>query len=172
MTPQQQAALEGLVGRVLTQGEIDSIAPMVAARTDGLIAESLSLGRIQLSSRHITERGVRALNVLPRHRMALLTVLKDAEVSVPGWFVPTLTAIGVPAADHAALSDDIKSAYYWLKNADGLDIGASGARGMLDIIAAAVPDAAPACVAVKALAELPNPISVNAVSDALNNIGV
>ena len=144
----------------------------MTARTDGAIAELLSVGRKQVSPRHITERGVRALGVLPRHRLALLTVLKDAEAAVPAWFIPTLTAIGIPTADHAALADDIRSAYYWIKNADGLDVGASGARGMLDIIAAAVPDAAPACVAVKALAETPNPVSVNAVSDALNSIGV
>lgn len=167
MTPQQQSALETLAGRALTDSEVTQITPLVAAGATQAIADILSVGRKRIVSRHLTERGVRALAVLPRSRHALLQTLRDAAQSTPAWLVPTLTAVGVPAEDHAALADDLASAHGWLLNADGLDIGAASARSMLDVIAAAVPSAAPACAAVKALAEEPDPITHTQVGAAL-----
>lgn len=131
------------------------------------IADALSVGRTRVVSRMITERGVRALPVLPRSRHALLQTLRDAATTTPAWLVPTLTALGVPQEDHAAMADDIASAHGWLLNADGLDIGTSAARSMLDLIAASVPAAAAACAAVKALATVPDPIAHTQVGAAL-----
>jgi hypothetical protein len=131
------------------------------------IADALSVGRVRVVSRHITERGVRALPVLPRSRHALLQTLCDAAQAAPPWLVPTLTALGVPAEDHAAMADDLASAHGWLLNADGLDIGTAAARSMLDLIAATVPAATQACLAVKALAEEPDPITHTQVGAAL-----
>lgn len=131
------------------------------------IADILSVGRVRVIPRHITERGVRALSVLPRSRHALLQTLKDAAGTSPAWLVPALTAAGVPTEDHAAMSDDLASAYTWLLNADGLDVGTTAARSMLDLIAAMVPAATQACLAVKALAEEPDPITHTQVGYAL-----
>lgn len=171
MTPQQQTALETLVGRALTADEVSAIDGWLPARRDDQIAALLSTGRKRVVSRHVTERGVRALAVLPRARFALLDCLRTAANTEPAWLSPTLTALGVPAQDHPAYADDLASAWRWLLSPDGLDIGSPAARSMLDLIAANVTAAAPACAAVKALAEEPAPITVGAVSDALNAAG-
>lgn len=176
MTPQQKTALEALAGRALTAPEEAQLDPLLAIRNDEAIAGLLSLKadgtpRTRVMPRHVTERGVRALtDVQPRSRFALLSELKAAATTTPAWFVPTLTALQIPAEDHDALADDLASAHGWLLDADGLDIGAAGARNMLDLIAEAVTAAAPACVAVKKLAEVPDPISTSAVSAVLNEL--
>lgn len=168
MTPAQQSALEVLVGRALTGDEATAIDGYLPTRRDDLIAALLSTGRKRIVPTHITERGVRTLAVLPRARFALLDCLRTAATAEPAWLSPTLTALGVPAEDHPAYADDLASAWRWLVSPDGLDIGSAAARGMLDIIAANVTAAAPACAAVKALAEESDPIITAAVSDALN----
>lgn len=113
----------------------------------------------RIESRFVTERGVRALAVLPRSRHALLQTLKDAESAPPAWFVPVMTAAAVPVEDQPAYLDDISAAWRWLTQEGGIDIGSGAARAMLDMIAAGVPAAASACVAVKALAEAPAPVT-------------
>lgn len=50
MTPDQKAALEGLVGRSLTSDEVTAMDPFVDARNDVAIASALSLNRTRLSS--------------------------------------------------------------------------------------------------------------------------
>lgn len=178
MTPQQKAALESLAGRTLSEGEVAAIDLLLSPgnRNDVAIAAALSVKadgqpRTRVTSRHVTERGVRALEaVLPRSRFALLSTLKSAALATPAWLAPTLTALQIPVEDHEAYADDLASAHGWLLDADGLDIGANGARNMLDLIADAVPAAAPACAAVKKLAEVPDPVSVDAVSEALNTL--
>lgn len=45
MTPAQQTALEGLVGRELSEAEVATIAPLVDARNDAAVAAALSVGR-------------------------------------------------------------------------------------------------------------------------------
>lgn len=133
----------------------------------GDIAAALSAGRIRLTEYRITELGARTLPVLPRHRFALLQALRDAAQAAPAWLVPVLTAAGVPTEDHAALADDLASGYRCLLTPPGLDVGSAQTRLMLDAIAAGVPDAAPACAAAKALAEVPDPIDHGVVSAAL-----
>lgn len=170
MTPAQKSALEAVAGRPLTDGESASIAGWLPERRDDLIANVLSTARKRITSTHITERGVRALNVLPRSRFALLNCLRAAQDATPDWLAPALTAMGVPVEDHPAYADDLASAWRWLLSADGLDVGSDVARRMLDLIAANVPAAAPACAAVKELAECADPISTGVVSDALNDV--
>lgn len=144
-----------------------ALQALAAQNATQAIAEALSVGRVRIVSRHVTERGVRALPVLPRSRHSLLTTLQAAATQTPSWLVPTLTALGIPSEDHAAYADDLGSAYRWLTNADGLDIGTAAARSMLDLIAASVPAAAAACAAVKALAEVPDPVTHEQVGAAL-----
>lgn len=131
--------------------------------TVALAAHPTFAGITTVEPRMLTTRGVRALpGVLPRSRHALLQVLKDAANATPAWFVPTLTALGVPSEDHAAMADDLASAWDALNafaEGGGLDVGSAAARGMLDIIAASVPESAAACTAVKALAEVPAPVA-------------
>ena len=173
MTPQQQASLETLIGAALTQAQVDEIGPLVDARNDAAVAAALSVGRKVVVSTLVTARAVRAVgSVLPRSRLALLTALQDAASTEPAWLAPTLTALGVPTEDHPAMADDLASAWGALNSftdGGGIDIGTSAARGMIDIIAAAVPAAAAACNAVKALAERPSRIDANQVSEVLNN---
>lgn len=168
MTEAQQTALEGLVRRSLTAGEIVAIDALLPARNDVAIAALLSVGREKIVTRMVGERGIKSLACLPRHYHALLQTLKDAQTATPSWFSPVLTAAGIAADDIPALADDLGCAYGWLKQDAGLDVGAAGVRKMLDAIAVGVPLALPACAAAKALAVHPDPIGVNAVSDALN----
>lgn len=172
MSPAQRFALETLVDRALTEGEVAQIDQHLPGRRDDLIAGILSAGRTRLEPMRVTERSVRDLpSVLPRSRFALLNTLRTAETAAPAWFAATLAAIGVPPEDHAALADDLASAWRWLTTEGGIDISSSAARSMLDIIASGVPEAAAACAAVKALPLRPAPISTGAVSDALNAAG-
>lgn len=167
MTPQQQAALEAGAGRALTAEDITVLDPLVAIRADGEIATHLSVGRVKVVSRMLSERGVRALPVLPRARLALLQTLKDAQSAQPAWLPTVLTAAGIPAADHPAIADDLASAYPWLQQDAGLDVGNPSVRAMLDLIAIGVPAAASACAALKALGEAADPLPHAAISDAL-----
>lgn len=133
------------------------------------VAAALSGRHAVLVPRMLSERGVRDLPVLPRSRYALLTVLRDAEATTPAWLAPTLSAAGVPEADHAALADDLASAYRWITQEAGIDVASAGARAMLDIISAAVPESTAACAAAKALAERPEIVTWQEVKAALEN---
>lgn len=159
MTPQQ------IRDAIAASPELTALAEPPA--NTQAIADALSVGRQRVVPYHISERGVRAMPVLPRSRHALLQTLHDAAQAAPPWLTPALTAIGLPAEDHPAIADDLASAYGWLLNADGLDIGTDAARSMLDLIAMTVPAAASACMAIKALAEEPDPITHTQVGAAL-----
>ena len=58
MTPAQQSALEGIVGRPLTAGDITALDPLVEARNDAGIATYLSTGRT-------------AVGLVPRHTFSI-----------------------------------------------------------------------------------------------------
>lgn len=115
----------------------------------------------------ITERGVRSLDVAPVSRKALLDTIKAAQTETPAWAGAVMDGAGISAADQVVYLDDLASAWPWLVREGGVNVGASGARLMLDLIAAGVPDAAEACAAVKALAEVPDVVSVHQVSRAI-----
>lgn len=172
MLPAQQAALEAVAGRVLDAGDLAALDPLLNVRDDIAIAAHLSVGRVRVGEHRVSELGVRrCLGVVPASR--LLKVLRDSAVAadsgaVEPWLVTTLTGMGVPASDHDAYQETVGSAWRWLTQAEGLDVGASAARDMLDLIAAGVPAVATACAAIKGLAVVDDPLSSAAVSAALN----
>lgn len=168
MTPSQKQAIEAVIGRTLTVEEETQIDGHLLTGNFAAIAAMFPPKKV-IYTRQITERGVRTVSVAPRHRFALLDTLRQASTAVPAWFIPTLAALGVPEADRPGMADDLQSAWYWLRDPDGVDIGSASVRSMLDIIAAAVPDAAPACVAVKELAERQVPITYLDIQNALEN---
>lgn len=146
-------------------------AALIAARDDAAIAAALSVGRTR--RKHpvmISERGVRAL--LPATQASpLLRLLRDASqsVGVPAWFTATLTAVGVPEPMHQDYADNLGSAWHWLLDSDGIDVSSDASIAMLDLIAAYdAPKFGAAVATLKALSVVPDPVSVNAVSDALN----
>lgn len=170
MTPTQQAALEGIAGRALTQQEIEQIDPLLDPDNRDDVAITAKLQALRPPAyveTRITELGVRRLAVLPRHRFALLEAFREAEAGPPAWASAALEAAQVPAEDRPALLDDLASGWRWLQTPPGIDIAAPGARQLLDVIAVGVPQAAPACEAVKLLAPVV-PLDMTAVSFALN----
>lgn len=130
------------------------------------LAAALSAGRTRVQSRMISTRGMREG---PRPAaQQLIAVLRAAETAPPAWLSPALSAAGIPEALHASYADDLASAYAWLQG-DGLDIGSPAVRPMLDLIAVAQPDTAPACAWLKGLAEVAAPVSEFAVRVAIYN---
>lgn len=174
MTPQQKSALEALMGATMTVEQESEIGPLVDSRDDAAVASLLSVGRTRTESVLVTTRAVRAIGtVLPRSRHALISTLRDAASTTPAWLDPTLTALGIAVEDHPAIADDLASAWAALNSftdGGGLDVGSSAARDMLDIIAAAVPEASAACIAVKALAERDAPLHHSEISAALAGV--
>ena len=118
----------------------------------------------------ITDRGVRSLDVAPVSRKALLDTIKAAQTEAPAWAGAVMDGAGISAADQAVYLDDLASAWPWLVREGGINVGASGARLMLDLIATGVPDAAEACAAVKALAEVPEAITWQQVKTAVEDV--
>lgn len=173
MTPAQKTALEGLVGRSLTSPEIESIEPHLASRNDVAIAQVLSTGRVKYQTKMISERGVRAALSIPAGS-ALMRLFREADADIangviPAWLPPVLNAMSVPAEMHEDFAEAIGSAYRWLVQDAGLDIGSPASRQMLDLIAASNPAKFGATVAIiKGLAGAADPINFNSVSDALN----
>ncbi len=172
MTPEQLNAIEAVRGAPLSQDQIDRITPLVDARIDAPAAVIASEGLQPVLQRtDITERGVQELPVLPRAWFALLTVIKDAAAQEPAWLAPTLAAVGVPAEDRPALAYSLSTAYAWIRpGGSGLDIASAPARAMLDVIAAAVPDAAPACAALKLKGERARTITAAVLTETLNGV--
>jgi hypothetical protein len=133
------------------------------------IANLLSNGRVSYQSTMITERGVRAaLGVSAASQF--LRLLKECEeaVGVPTWLGPVLTSFGIPSGSHIDYAEALGSAYGWLRQGAGIDVGSAATRGMLDIIAASDSAKFGATVAtLKALALIPNPVSAMQVANAL-----
>lgn len=172
MTPAQQSALEALAGRALEPGALATLDPLVAARNDVAIAAALSVGRVSVGERRVSELGVRKLlGVVPASR--LLSLLRASAAAadagtIEPWLATVLSGMGVAAEDHDAYQETIGSAWRWLTQPEGLDIGDAAARDMLDLVAAGNAALAASCVTLKAAAEQPDPIHFNRVSYALN----
>lgn len=172
MTPAQQSALAGLVGRALTAGEVSAIEPHLAVRNDVAIAAILSTGRVSLFPRTITARGVRAAVPIVA-AVRFLQLLRDLEglTEAPAWLTAILTAMGVPEADRFAYLDTLGCAHAWLQQEAGVDLGSPTTRSMLDLLAASNPPLYGACVAtLKSLAERSDPIPFALVSQKLNEV--
>lgn len=141
MTPEQKTALETVVGRPLTTTEEADIDALLPNRQDVQIAETLSVGRVTLVETHVDEGKI-------------------------------LSTIGLAAGnallDAIDAGTEFRHAKKQLTNR-GLDVSQTLVRQVLDALVTAVDGFdQPHADAIKALAEQPNPIHFNAVSDALN----
>ena len=138
-------------------------AALVAARNDAGIAAALSEGRTRPRTRMITERGV--ISILgPIEGEALLQGLEQFAAA-------TLPAEHPLAAHHAG----IKRIIGWLKPpSEGVDIGDPLTAQLLGTLAALNTQGVTTerVNALLAIAREPDPISVDAVSAALNSRSV
>jgi hypothetical protein len=145
MTPQQQSALESVVGRTLTGDEITAIDPLLDPnnRNDVAIAAILSEGRVRLKS----------------HEIGIGTVLG---VMAPdgGAFLDTLETIGA--------SDSNVKWLLKLIERGAFDVGLPASRAQMTAYAQAVPALADGINALLALGVEQDPIHYNKISDALN----
>lgn len=146
-------------------------ADALAARDCDALAAILSVGRTQYVTTMITERGVRAALSVPAASQFIRLLKACAEATAtPEWLAATLTAVGVAPALHQDYFDAIASAYGWLRQGAGIDIGSASARGMLDIIAASDPAKFGATSAtLKALASVPHPYTPLEIAEILYN---
>ncbi|MDR1995147.1 hypothetical protein [Azonexus sp.] len=143
MTPEQKSAVESVAGRALTADEIAAIEPLLSVRDDVGIAAILSVGRVRVEP---TPIGIGTC----------LAVMAPAG----GIFLDTLEQIG--AAD-----PNVKWSLKMIEQGT-FDIGHIVTRAQLLAFADANPLVADAVRSLLAVAEQPDPIHYNAVSDALN----
>lgn len=140
MTPAQQSALEAVAGRALTGDEIAAIDPLLPDRNDVEIAAILSVGRVTTT---YTEIG---------NGLILATIG---------------LASGNTLLDYLTTDATFRHVRPLLEQGR-LDVSSSLVRGALDNFAAGGVITQAEADALKALAETPNPIHYNAVSDSLN----
>lgn len=146
-------------------------ADALAARDCVELARIMSVGRIKLITKMITERGVRAaLSITAGSQF--IRMLKDASetVGVPAWLAATLTTIGLPETEHQDYADALASAYGWLRQDAGIDLSVAATRAMLDLIAASDPVMYGATITtLKALADHADPLTAQDVAEAVFN---
>ncbi len=162
MSPQQQTALEALVGRALTGDEVTAIEPYISNpnnRNDVQIAAVLSTGRTRVVQPHmVSARGLAA--AYPGGPLAAEAVLMKLEA----------------ARDAALVSEDqsqkvlgsLLRRQLGFLTADGLDFGAAALRAMLDQFAALNILTQQEAANLKGLASVADPLPVLDVSRALN----
>jgi len=143
MTPGQQTALESVAGRALATDEIAAIDPHLPGRNDVQIAEILSVGRTRTQPTPI----------------GIGTVLAVMAPS-GGDFLNALESLGQTDAN-------VKWALKMIEQGT-FDIGHPVSWEQMTQFAAAQPSLADAVAALLSIAEQPDPIHYNAVSDALN----
>ena len=143
MTPVQQAALESLVARALSADEIAAIEPLLPERNDVAIADILSTGRVKTEPM----------------RIGIGTILATMRPN-GGAFLNAMEAL---AATDANVKWTLK-----LIEQSNFDIGLAATREELNAFAAAHPELSAQIAALLAVAERPDPVHYNAVSDVLN----
>lgn len=141
MTPAQQTALEGLIGRVLSEAEVTAIAPLVDARNDAAIATALSVGRKKWAH---TEIGVGT--IIEVLGLAAANPVLDALYAAPDYRHIK------PLLDQGRLRLDVVAQAGMLQP---LVTGGMLTQAQLD--------------ALVARAKVDDPIQTNAVSEVLNN---
>lgn len=154
MTAAERAALESLVGRPLTEAEAAHVGAHLADpddRRDDLIAAALSEGRTEVRLTRVSEAG-------------LLERWPEGPVGADAFLVK-LEAFAESAHPAAGV---VRRALKFLGTSDGLDLGAAATHTMLDTLAAGAVIAPAEATAAKALSRHPAPISLDAVSRALN----
>lgn len=147
MTPAERAALQGLVGRDLTEDEAEQIDAHIADnRNDSAIATLLSAGR--------TRQADVAIGIGD-----ILDVLRGVGAG-GGAFLDTLQALGQQDRDLHYV--------YVLLESGRLHINKPNVRAGMQQLAQAVSALAPEIEALTGLGIEPDPLSVAQVSDALN----
>lgn len=156
MTPEQRLALEALVGRALTPAEVAQITVLIAPgnRQDGAIAALLSIGRTRVVSHFASERGI-----LERYPGG--PVQADA----------LLAALEAFAATTHPMARIVSRALKFLAQPEGLDIGSPATQALLDQLQAGNVLTLEQRNGLRAMATQPDPITLAAVSAALNSIG-
>ena len=155
MTPEQQAALEALIERVLTAPEITTLDPLVAARNDRAIAEVLSTGRTgDDEGASFTERSVmESWPSGPQDADAFLSKLET----------------------HAAGADPTASItarmVRFMRSPDGIRLGAPTTRAIFTGLRQAGVITVTELQQLRDIATRPAPLTVSAVSNALNALG-
>jgi hypothetical protein len=161
MTPAQQAALEALAGRALTEAEVEQITPLVADGSTQAIADILSVGRTEVRSRIISARGIAEL--FPGGPVPAEVVMLKLEGARDAM-------LGLPDTPENAVSRVIGSLLRrQLKRLDddGLDMGSPALRGMLDQFVTLGILTAEETAALKGMAVFPVPITHTQVGAAL-----
>ncbi len=143
MTPDQKSALEAVVGRALSADEHAAIEALLTERNDVAIAGVLSTGRVKIHSSPI----------------GIGTVLAVMAPS-GGDFLNALEATG-------AANANVRWALKMIEQGT-LDVGHPVTRAQLDAFAKEQPLLTDAIKALLSVAEQPDPIHYNAVSDVLN----
>ncbi len=158
MTPAQQAALEALVGRVLTGDEITQITPLVAAGATQAIADALGAGPVQIAPRNTSARGL--AQMVPGGPIAAEVVLLKLEGARDAMLA---------SADQQqqVLGSLLRRQLRFLDGDEGLDFGSPALRGMLDQFAQLGILTTDEVAGLKAIAESSPPITHTQVGAAL-----
>ena len=161
MTPQQQAALETLAGRVLTADEVAQITPLVAAGATQAIADALGNGPIEIAPRNTSARGL--AQMMPGGPIAAEVVLMKLEGARDAMLA---------SADQQqqVLGSLLRRQLRFLDGDDGLDFGSPALRGMLDQFAALGILTTDEVAGLKAIAERSAPITHAQVGAALQGV--
>lgn len=159
MTPEQITALEGLVGGKLTEDQLRDVEPMVAERQDVQIAARLSAGRTRVKQPHLVGKGTisDALRIPAGPVFIYFLDKASAQVLPENADMATVEAVAM-----------VKQARDLIFEAN-FDVGLPSVRAGLDQFVGKLPGfTQEAADAIKALAVVPNPLTVDAVSRALN----
>lgn len=164
MTPQQ------IRDAITASPELTALA-QPGVRDDGAIARILTESQPpRLRTHMISERGVRqALTVVEGALFLKLLRELSTATEAPTWLANVLTAMQVPSEVHWAYLDTLSVGWEWLRS-DGLDLGSTQVQAMLDLIASGNSSLSAACAKLKALGTEQDPVPLQAVSDALNEV--
>lgn len=165
MTPQQQNALETLVGRVLDANEITTIDPLLDSdnRRDDLIAGILSTGRVKIVSKMVSARGL-AEKYNGGDPIGAEITLQKLE-----GFVAYADALPAGSGnDTTKLIGKLLNRQLGFLNSDGLDFGSIPLRAMIDQFVAMSIITLTEADHLKNIASTSDPISQETVSRALN----
>jgi hypothetical protein len=167
MTPGQLTALQLLAGRTLTQPEVDALTPLVAVRNDAGIAALLSVGR----TRRDPATKYTSLGIAERHSsLGGLPGALASEVALQKLegFATAVLAGADPVLK--LLGAQIRRQMLHLPGG-GMAIGSPALGAMLSIVVQAGAMTQAEANALQDVAAVPDPISVNDISNALNALG-
>lgn len=159
MTAEQWAALESVVGRLITDDERAALDPLVDGRQDVEVAAFLSIGRTRIES----PRMVSARGIAGRYAGGALA----SEVVLLKLEGARDAMLASADAGQRVFGSLLRRQLGFLTS-DGLDFGDPTLRGQIDQLVTVGVIAAEEAGHLKALAEVPDPLPVHAISRALN----